>query len=314
MKKIIILLLAALTAASLVSCGGTATDETSGTGETASDTYEDTVSEDTAAEEISDPYGGDFIIDYVYSDNGEVIAVSVNGEELSIANVLTYNAFGKVAYDTCDGVVDHEYEYDSDGNLIKQSVYWDDEWKEEGDESGLYYYYEYANDSDGNALKEQQYDSSGAEMNSTEYEYDAYGNLLKTTSKGSEGNVQFIEKYEYDSDGRRVKTLGCDQDETVIYTKTTEYDDHGNIVKETTYNDDQIQNFEVYEYEYSGDKALKKTYRSCGSSEDDVMDSGTVYYLYNGKFTLTVSDNGMNSVEEYNDNGNNIRNYRNFGG
>ena len=88
------------------------------------------------------------------------------------------------------------YEYDEQGNLIKETWYYDD--------GAIYMYYIYENDAEGNCVKKTWYNGDGTYSE----EYDETGNLLKMTYYQADGTIRGYNECEYDSAGNVLKQTG----------------------------------------------------------------------------------------------------------
>lgn len=180
-----------------------------------------------------------------------------NGNQLSC---IEYDKDGK-AFDTA------RYEYNSNGKCTKYS------WFLENSiifPEGMTEIYEY--DSNGNKIKETCY--SGEEFASqTRYTYDANGNVLETKDYSASGQYNgTMETYEYYSDGTKKsykqyknnelksfeeynsdgKTIKKQSIMTDNYLRLYEYDDAGRMIKVTNSDDGKTISVEIYEYDSYG--------------------------------------------------------------
>lgn len=121
-------------------------------------------------------------------------------------------------------------------------------------ESSYYYGYEY--DEDGNIIK--QYDSLGDSY--MEYEYKD-GLVVKMHYIGRDGQT-FDELYEYDEHGTNIKTTLYNEslDDASITTVKPEYDALGRLIRETDYGSDgNAYSVDEYEYNDKGEIVKKKS-------------------------------------------------------
>jgi len=136
----------------------------------------------------------------------------------------SYDSDGKI-----DGTYTYRkgYEYDNNGNIIKEISYDDNYWIVD-------YYETYEYDSNGNKIKGTQHSESGI-SGSTEYEYDSNGNKTKET-RYYNGNIASIYEWEYDSNGNAIKEAQYDGSGNIKFRY--EYDSDGIITKYTSYEND----------------------------------------------------------------------------
>lgn len=187
------------------------------------------------------------------SESKEVVEKSL------LKKCTSYDSYGMQSYD--------EYEYDSQGNKIKETRY----------------------KPDGSVLECREYNSYGNIIKWTlsnkitewEYEYDNQGNKIKECVKDTEGNMQEGYKYKYDSHGNMTEATIFRKDwsdpDPITREYVYEYDSQGNMKKKTYYNGsgsvDYIEEYDshgnlikrteedsVYEYEYdSHNNKIKET-------------------------------------------------------
>lgn len=190
-----------------------------------------------------------------YNDAGELVWYHIyDYNELGQQSAVTaYNAEGnQISY--------MELEYDEEGRILKQNDYL----IETGEISG-YTKYEY--DSDGNRMKETfcsldgtpevydvfEYDSNGRCTSYKRYdarddrlqgeysfEYDDQGREIREnwTDYLSSETVSGYDIYEYNSDGGRIKSSRYREDGTLIHYIITRYDSDGNYLGEEFYGSD----------------------------------------------------------------------------
>lgn len=175
---------------------------------------------DNAGNQISSTDAMGNLTEYEYDNQGRISKVIENGEVKgtykydefnkdssgkykSIEELVTYanGAVSKtitngsdqimsVEDESSDGNIKTEYEYDKDGELIKE-IYAD----------GSYKKYEY--DIDGNQIKESSYLANGNLTNETESTYDDEGQLIRNIDKNANTPYRYT-YYEYDDYGRNI--------------------------------------------------------------------------------------------------------------
>ena len=123
----------------------------------------------------------------------------------------------KGTYYRVDGSVGevYEYEYDRNGNLLKETWYRDD---------GGYNIYEY--DEAGNLIIDASYSADGYYCISEHYD-DWF--VSKTTWYNADGSIS--EVYEYDRSGNLVKYTDYNADGTINFYEIIEQDGNGNYVR-----------------------------------------------------------------------------------
>lgn len=130
------------------------------------------------------------------------------------------------------------------------------------DERQYYWAYEY--DNDGDIVK--QYDSITNSV--TEYEYKG-GQIVKRRYTNNDGDTS-EETYEYDEHGTRIKDIHNVEtpDYTYVTTVKPEYDELGRLVRSTGYNSDGSA-YSTYEYEYNdkGEVIAETTYSADTKTE-----------------------------------------------
>ena len=202
------------------------------------------------------------------------------GEELPSLTEYEYNNQGNMIKETFywgNGSVGYIYMYDSYGNLIRESSYSD---------GSIYFDLEYKNEYDDKGLmvKSTEYVvNDGSLRHTTEYEYDAEGNLIKDVEYFADGNEGSVT--EYDDKGNMIRWISRIQNiynEIVSHTGSAEYeyDSHGNIIKETRCIDEDTF-ITVIEYDYDGDCIMKET-----GYEEDGSVSFAVEYEYDSHNNL----------------------------
>ncbi|MCR5148020.1 MAG: hypothetical protein K6C35_03530 [Eubacterium sp.] len=193
-----------------------------------------------------------------------------NGNNDEIKWIENYDSNGvKTDIKDDEGAILTKYEYDSNGNCIRESYYSD------GKDQG---YTEYLYDSRGNCTwsfatrngvngveKSYEYDDAGNMIRSTttmngdttiqENEYDKNGNLIRWTGIGASGDKEYI-IWEYDSKGFKTGgTLYDDEGMDSIYQIET--DNRGNITRQARVMDGEVLNSEGCEYDEFGNATRK---------------------------------------------------------
>jgi YD repeat-containing protein len=116
-----------------------------------------------------------------------------------------------------------EYEYDADGNRVKQMVY-----NSDGKMTASYEYDAQGNEVTWNA----DWDMFGTFTRCYENEYDAQGNLVKQVMTDENGEAFSTKQFSYDADDNPTKMVYYEND---VQTSVTEYeyDENNNLIKET---------------------------------------------------------------------------------
>ena len=165
--------------------------------------------------------------------------------EYDDAGVLTKEtSYSYLEDGSLDYVIEDEYTYDSQGNVIKENSYHDGE---------LTYVYEREFDEDGNELVEYHYDDQGELLFMTKKEYDSQGNRTFYGHYTGEGKPLSLNEYKYDEHGEMISEYSDDapddpeEDDETLRTYENEYDSNGNLVKQIVYKDGVL--WAAYEYE-----------------------------------------------------------------
>ncbi|MBR6695630.1 MAG: protein kinase [Oscillospiraceae bacterium] len=214
----------------------------------------------------------------VYLNNNVIPEYDLNGNKakekylredgtLDYYYTYEYDSDGNLIKESCyfgNGMLDHVYEYDSNGNKIKENRYFGN-----GTLNDVYEY-----DSNGNKIKESRYYSDGTLNYYLIYEYDSDGNKIKESSYNEEGAFIYYCTYEYDLNGNKIKQSYYDSDGTLDWYLIYEYDSNGNLIKESWYNDNGVL-YDVSEYDSKGNEIKESRYYS----------DGTLQYTY--EYNLT---------------------------
>lgn len=175
-----ILLLAMIASLFMFGCGET--EETLGSsGSQSEEDNVEAVEEDTVSENEKEVVEGD-----AEEQQGEMRCVRITRDG-QVERTYEYDADGnlikEVGYNSYDGTVSFEKEYAADGNLIKEINYTGESTELRNgflllEDYGNPYDIEY--DADGNLVREVEYNYSREEINvEKEYEYDVNGNLIR---------------------------------------------------------------------------------------------------------------------------------------
>ncbi|MBP3332689.1 MAG: RHS repeat protein [Clostridia bacterium] len=203
--------------------------------------------------------------------------------------------------DDFDRTMTDNYDYDSNGNLIKTII---------------------TDHNENFSVEEYTYDNKGRLINKTlvfsnehkdvfEYTYDESGRLIK------ENNVsKRVVEYKYDDNGNLIEKIN----ENILYdsksTNRYEYDEKGNLIKEFFYNAEDVNEW-ITDYIYgAGDNLIKKVTTETSSDKREYVNEYT--YDKNGNLIKDYyyAHNGYMSIAEYtyDDNNNLIKlntNYNN---
>lgn len=223
--------------------------------------------------------------EYIYDAWGRVLTETSAFD--STGNSVTKNIYDNYGNVVCELVKNNasgqqesyskkSYEYDSQGNCIKE-IYYD------GDEPSRYIQKFY--DWDGKLLREYKglsspitingldnvINSSDLEYSVIKYEYDTMRRLSKKTDA-----LGKFETYEYDDENREIKRIDRNG---IIHT--TEYDKNGNEVKKV-----------------SGEITKKYTYDCMGNVLTETEDNITTTYTYDGRENCLTETTG-NIIKTY---------------
>ena len=208
-------------------------------------------------ESVEYNHSGD-IIDkstYAYDEAGnEIECVEYFGDELYRRTEYEYDTAGKlVGYTVYNGNGDmcgyqtHTYEYDEEGNVMKDVTFGYDTANADSSMGSWHYSYEYQYDKAGNMVKRISYITDD-EYFMSEWEYDEKGRLLTEIEYYDDGvSIRTKDEYEYDSDGKRIKRIRTEYGKTEKEITDFYYDEWGNLIEERT---GAESNTYEYEYEY----------------------------------------------------------------
>lgn len=182
-----------------------------------------------------------------------------------------------------------EYEYDKNGNFIKQTAYTNGE---------LTQVNEIEYNDHGDIAKATTYlpDGTVDAVITYTYEYDANGNMTqrKLHRKEADREVESITKYYYNDKNLLVK----EESESVVYENT--YDDNGFLVKTSIiYGDSQTPTYVCeYENDSKGNHLKETTYNSAGevytTVENEYDNKGNLV-----KLTQTMGSQTQTGEYEY---------------
>lgn len=170
----------------------------------------------------------DNIIEFTYDDEGKKLTATENADNVSYIT---------------------EYEYNSDKDLIRETVHY----KDENGNDSIMSSTEYTYDSDKNLIEETRYGEDGTESTKSKYEYNGAGDKVSESTDFYEyadmlGYTNVLNEYEYD-DQNRLSLLTRYEDGQLDSKVVTEYDDNGNILSETKYDEnDSLESITEYKY------------------------------------------------------------------
>ena len=171
----------------------------------------------------------------------------------------------------------YEYEYDGNGNVIKQTV------KKNGAEGHEVSVYEYTYDENNRRVK-AEFTFYGVASGFNTFTYDEKGNLIRQTQEDSQGLLALEYVMSYDEKGNRTRIETIFGDESEVTNISYQFDENGRAVKETsTYSDGSS---EVWDYTY--DEKGNRT--------------SAVFTDYNGdkcRYDYTYDEHGNVVKEEY---------------
>lgn len=258
-RKLMTLAIVTIFTASILSgCGNSTTSEsvdntetieetdTEEPGEAASDTEPESIEESepeeieneqepilVQTESIRKDADGNITTSYVYQYNekGEQIRCERTSiwEDITGTSIRTYI---------------EEYEYDANGNKIKEISYYDGEDTPEK-------IIEYTYDEEGKQLSEKEYENDSI-VSLIALTYDSDKNMIKKIFYDENNTLVLTREYTYDSDKNLIEEIGYDEDGAEYMKATYEYNDMGDIVSESFDYSDKLAS--IYGYTNSLDK------------------------------------------------------------
>ena len=212
---------------------------------------------------------------------------------------ISNNYLTKQTWFNSDGSVSYiqTYQYDSNGKQIGYTRYNSDGTIRERSEN------EY--NSSGYRTKQIRYDATG---NKTwEYEYLGVSNnnyVTKLTRFNSDGTVNYYQTNEYDSDWNNIRTNEYDADGNLRYYYESDFDSNGNEIEYRQYTASGTLDYRCeYELNSSGYATKQIEYDSEGNKTGETILAGTSNWR-RIKYTGFNSDGSVNSITEYDTNGN----------
>lgn len=196
----------------------------------------------TSEKEKGSEYYNDSI-SYEYDDAGKLI--SMTKKSLKIKDI-------------------HEYIYDENGFLVKESV--NHKISGSGSKNSSSYTINYTNDSAGRLVKKSSVYKDG--VSEVVYCYDDYGRVASETKD----NVSAI-YYEYDAEGRLISKQSYDNNQ-LQYTTTYKYNSNGSV--EITNGKDKT----LVEYDSDGDILRNSKYNPDGTLT--LLDEYQYWYIIDG--------------------------------
>jgi hypothetical protein len=161
---------------------------------------------------------------FTFNDDKLLTALELVGADANIESKITYQ------YDAKGKLTNYEVDKDNDGNAdtLARFIYEDDElssYVEDSDNSGdpdMTISYQY--DSQGNRVKQDVQASVDGVPNSTgTFEYDANGNVTRyQQDNDQDGRADYIESSVYDTNNKRI-TFRKDLDADGVWDSVTEY-------------------------------------------------------------------------------------------
>ncbi len=236
-----------------------------------------------------DSFSGNLIslYEYEYDANNNIIKITNSSEDGSSYETreFKYNTSGLITEEKIEQVRGGQvwfgyrtvYEYDTDGNKIKETNY-----DEDGAPDG-YNTFEYAN---GNCIKTTNYERDGAKAYYSIYEY-AGDVLVKESHFSREGSLDTY--FEYTEEGLLIKEYSYFENGIAVRGTEYTYDSNGNLIK--AFN---IEENTSFEFQYDSKENLVK---------------GFVYLNGNKVATAeyTYTDNACTNSKIYSGNGSVIK-------
>lgn len=191
----------------------------------------------------------------VYDSDGNIVSQEKN-EYNSNGDKVKWTSISSFDFDfIC------EYEYNSDGKLIKQLQY--------NLDGTLDCWSEYEYDGNGRSVKTTTYNSDGTLRSWDEREFNEIGNILKCTFYFDDGRVATWYEYEYNDIGQPIQyALYYPRNNGEVYIDNLaryDYDSGGRQIRVTHYDDyGNVKSSEEYEYGENGRTKLTR-YNGDGS-------------------------------------------------
>jgi YD repeat-containing protein len=232
-----------------------------GSGETSGEEEEEPIFEEPVIRKLSEfnPSGELKLYElYQYEINGNLVKISdysPTGSLRSYSN-RTYDDKGYLIKEITSDLTVRTYEYDANGNLIKESFVYQPALSNHPTQVNGYYLYEY--DANEILIKESTYisgslDSDPSLSNYYIYEYDSNGILIKKIWYYATYDPPVYYIYEYDSAGNMIKELEYDNSDELTLYYTYEYNNYGNMIKYSKYiGENELQYYHTCEYDDDG--------------------------------------------------------------
>jgi|GEM_PF-6769286 len=204
---------------------------------------------------------------FKYDANGRLLHekyCEVNGTMQYV--VHQYDSFGRevkaISYNK-DGTVGFyclTFEYDTDGNMVKQTSY-----RPESVSEG-YMVFQY--DAEGRISSASNYSSDGIKKREYQYKYNSSGKVIKNINLDKDGKIQMYTKNIYDAENRIIMATQYHSDGTLGRQFDYIYDKDGNRKKYINYNPDgTVALYITYMYDNNGNKIRETWYKANGEIE-----------------------------------------------
>lgn len=185
---------------------------------------------------------------YILDEQGNALQeIRISGENTSVTDFeLTYDSQGRVTKEVAstDGVVSSitETGYDKNGKIIQLDIT-----RCIPDDAEIISKSSYQYDKDGNVVLETVIwnDDPPVEQKTT---YDASGRAVKAVQTDASGEVESYNEYSYDETGLVKTSVAYSADGTEQGRTITVYDENDLILSVETYFDGQLQNKSTYTY------------------------------------------------------------------
>ena len=268
--------------------------------------------------------------EYAYDENGNeilLIAYNKNGEVMSkvereydeYGNVTLSNGFKTIDHVVTNSTSKHEYEYDSNGNVLQETTYDEKdrfksryrcEYDENNNKTLVIYYDEegeaesrtvYDYNEDGNVTLEIHYNKNDAVTTSHEWEYDAKGNPTLYVGYDKNGKITSKTEYTYTEDGWESFSITyADAPQYDDLTFECKFDKNGNVILSISRNDGNLMDHSEYEYDEYGNMTRWTGYDEKGNA---TYEERTEYeYDEYGNMTLKIeydNDGNVKAKTEY---------------